>query len=68
MLYNYQICRLSEGVGVATNNFAEYKGAILGMRYAAEKGYTNILVKGDSKLVCMQVHFLASFLLKTPSF
>lgn len=68
ILYNYQICRLCEGVGIATCNFAEYKGAILGMRYAAEKGFTNIRVKGDSKLVCMQVLFLASLLRKTYPF
>ncbi|XP_057810939.1 uncharacterized protein LOC131025266 isoform X2 [Salvia miltiorrhiza] len=48
------ICRLSEGIGIATCNFAEYRGVILGLRYAADKGFTNIRVQGDSKLVCMQ--------------
>ncbi|XP_047962890.1 uncharacterized protein LOC125207546 isoform X2 [Salvia hispanica] len=48
------ICRLSEGIGIATCNFAEYRGVILGLRYAAEKGFTSIRVQGDSKLVCMQ--------------
>ncbi|KAH6805245.1 RNase H family protein [Perilla frutescens var. frutescens] len=52
------ICRLCEGLGIATCNFAEYKGVILGLKYAAEKGFTNIRVKGDSKLVCMQIQGL----------
>ncbi|KAF3787462.1 Uncharacterized protein EJ110_NYTH19229, partial [Nymphaea thermarum] len=49
------ICRLREGVGVATNNFAEYRAAILGMKYALRKGFTRIKVQGDSMLVCMQI-------------
>ncbi|KAL1539377.1 hypothetical protein AAHA92_28003 [Salvia divinorum] len=52
------ICRLSEGIGIATCNYAEYRGVILGLRYAAEKGFTNIRVQGDSKLVCMQIQGL----------
>uniref|UniRef100_A0A3Q7FAH7 RNase H type-1 domain-containing protein n=1 Tax=Solanum lycopersicum TaxID=4081 RepID=A0A3Q7FAH7_SOLLC len=48
------VFRLREGVGVATNNVAEYRGVILGLRYALEKGFKHIKVKGDSKLVCMQ--------------
>ncbi|KAJ0095283.1 hypothetical protein Patl1_16223 [Pistacia atlantica] len=42
-------------VGIATNNVAEYRALILGLKYALRKGYTNIQVRGDSKLVCMQV-------------
>ncbi|KAK3223253.1 hypothetical protein Dsin_010278 [Dipteronia sinensis] len=49
------ICKLREGVGIATNNVAEYRALILGLKYALEKGYTNINVQGDSKLVCMLV-------------
>lgn len=52
------ICRLREGLGVATNNVAEYRAMILGLRYALKKGFTNIRVQGDSKLVCMQVQGL----------
>ncbi|XP_052729746.1 uncharacterized protein LOC108321370 isoform X3 [Vigna angularis] len=48
------ICRLREGVGVATNNAAEYRAMILGMKYALKKGFTGIRIQGDSKLVCMQ--------------
>ncbi|XP_057416212.1 uncharacterized protein LOC130710852 isoform X3 [Lotus japonicus] len=49
------ICRLREGAGIATNNAAEYRAMILGMRYALKKGFTGIRIKGDSKLVCMQI-------------
>lgn len=54
-----KICRLREGVGVATCNAAEYRAMILGMKYALKKGFTGIRIQGDSKLVCMQVgHFI----------
>ncbi|XP_010550115.1 PREDICTED: uncharacterized protein LOC104821068 isoform X2 [Tarenaya hassleriana] len=46
---------LREGIGVATNNVAEYKGLILGMKVALEKGFKHVRVQGDSMLVCMQV-------------
>ncbi|KAL3526453.1 hypothetical protein ACH5RR_011109 [Cinchona calisaya] len=52
------VFRLREGMGVATNNAAEYRGAILGLKYALEKGFKHIRVQGDSKLVCMQVQGL----------
>ncbi|XP_012489550.1 putative ribonuclease H protein At1g65750 isoform X1 [Gossypium raimondii] len=49
------VCRLREGVGIATNNVAEYRAAILGMKYALRKGFKHVRVQGDSNLVCMQV-------------
>ncbi|CAK9162834.1 unnamed protein product [Ilex paraguariensis] len=52
------VYRLREGVGVATNNVAEYRGVILGLKYALWKGYKHIRVQGDSKLVCMQIQGL----------
>ncbi|XP_039017868.1 uncharacterized protein LOC120149001 isoform X1 [Hibiscus syriacus] len=52
------ICKLREGLGVATNNAAEYRALILGLKHALKKGYTNIRVLGDSKLVCMQLQGL----------
>lgn len=55
-----KIYRLREGVGIATNNAAEYRAMILGMKYALQKGFTGIRIKGDSKLVCMQVDHLSS--------
>uniref|UniRef100_A0A1D1YW85 Uncharacterized protein Mb2253c n=1 Tax=Anthurium amnicola TaxID=1678845 RepID=A0A1D1YW85_9ARAE len=50
------ISRLREGLGVATNNAAEYRAVILGMKYALKKGFKQILIQGDSKLVCNQVN------------
>ncbi|XP_022773707.1 uncharacterized protein LOC111315949 isoform X2 [Durio zibethinus] len=50
-----RVCRLCEGVGIATNNVAEYRAVILGMKYALKKGFKHIRVQGDSNLVCMQV-------------
>ncbi|KAL3654120.1 hypothetical protein CASFOL_003801 [Castilleja foliolosa] len=52
------VCRLREGLGIATNNFAEYRGFILGMKHAHHKGFTSVRVRGDSKLVCMQIQGL----------
>ncbi|XP_022928161.1 uncharacterized protein LOC111435064 [Cucurbita moschata] len=52
------ICRLQEGVGIATNNVAEYRAVILGLKHALKSGFKHISVRGDSKLVCMQVQGL----------
>ncbi|CAI0455459.1 unnamed protein product [Linum tenue] len=49
------VWRFSEGVGIATNNVAEYRGVILGMKQALKKGFRDISVQGDSNLVCMQI-------------
>ncbi|KAL6520671.1 hypothetical protein OROMI_032231 [Orobanche minor] len=49
------ILRLREGVGVATNNVAEYRAFILGLKCAIGRGFTSVRVRGDSKLVCMQI-------------
>lgn len=46
---------MREGVGIATNNVAEYRALLLGLNYALQKGYKHIRVQGDSKLVVMQV-------------
>ncbi|KAL6523404.1 hypothetical protein OROGR_017007 [Orobanche gracilis] len=49
------ILRLREGLGVATNNVAEYRAFILGLKCAIGRGFTSVRVRGDSKLVCMQI-------------
>ncbi|XP_010239833.1 uncharacterized protein LOC100831320 isoform X2 [Brachypodium distachyon] len=49
------IAQLREGLGIATNNAAEYRALLLGLRYAANKGFKYIRAQGDSKLVCNQV-------------
>ncbi|XP_066364344.1 uncharacterized protein [Miscanthus floridulus] len=49
------IALLREGLGVMTNNAAEYRALILGLNYASKKGFKYIRCQGDSKLVCNQV-------------
>ncbi|ATE52613.1 bifunctional RNase H/acid phosphatase [Actinosynnema pretiosum] len=44
-----------EAIGVATNNVAEYRGLIAGLRAAAELGATEVDVRMDSKLVVEQM-------------
>jgi ribonuclease H / adenosylcobalamin/alpha-ribazole phosphatase len=45
----------SEGIGVATNNVAEYQGLIAGLRAAAQLGAEVVDVRMDSKLVVEQM-------------
>ncbi|XP_047317762.1 uncharacterized protein LOC124921181 isoform X1 [Impatiens glandulifera] len=52
------VFKLREGVGIATNNVAEYRAVILGLNYAVKRGCKQIRVLGDSKLVVMQVQGL----------
>ena len=42
-------------LGVATNNIAEYMGALLGVSRAIELGATSIELRADSKLVVEQL-------------
>ncbi len=43
------------GLGVATNNVAEYRGLIAGLAAAVELGATDVEVRMDSKLVVEQM-------------
>lgn len=45
----------AEGIGVATNNVAEYQGLIAGLRAARDLGATDVEVRMDSKLVVEQM-------------
>ncbi|XP_024641756.1 uncharacterized protein Mb2253c-like [Medicago truncatula] len=51
--------RFREGLGYQTNNVAEYRALILGLKQAINKGFKNISVQGDSNLVINQ--FLGSW-------
>ncbi|XP_004489328.1 uncharacterized protein [Cicer arietinum] len=53
-----KVYRLREGVGIQTNNVAEYRALILGLKQAIKKGYKHIHVQGDSLLVCNQIQGL----------
>lgn len=50
-----QLAAGGEVIGVATNNVAEYRGLIEGMRRAGELGVRRLTVHGDSKLVIEQM-------------
>jgi ribonuclease HI len=46
----------SELLGVATNNVAEYRGLLLGLRLAREHGASEVEIVNDSELVAKQVN------------
>jgi ribonuclease HI len=45
-----------ETLGTATNNVAEYRGVLLGLRKAKELGATEVEVVNDSELVAKQIN------------
>lgn len=45
----------SETIGVATNNVAEYRAVLLGLRRASELGADEVDVVNDSELVAKQI-------------
>ncbi|HVF80035.1 MAG TPA: reverse transcriptase-like protein [Solirubrobacteraceae bacterium] len=50
------IADAAEAIGVATNNVAEYRGLLLGLRTARELGASEVEVVNDSELVAKQVN------------
>ncbi len=42
-------------LGATTNNVAEYRALLLGLRHARERGATEVEVVGDSELIAKQV-------------
>jgi ribonuclease HI len=49
------VAELGEGIGHATNNQAEYRAAIVGLRLAAESGARVVLLRSDSRLLVEQL-------------
>ncbi len=49
------LAEAAEAIGVTTNNVAEYRGLIAGLRAAVELGATDVEVRMDSKLVVEQM-------------
>jgi len=49
------LAEASELLGVATNNVAEYRGLLLGLRRARELGATEVELINDSELVAKQL-------------
>ena len=51
-----EIHTISEAIGIASNNVAEYKSLIFALEYSLEKNYLNLEIFLDSKLVVEQVN------------
>jgi ribonuclease HI len=49
------LAEVAEGIGVATNNVAEYMAVITGLRMAAKHGARRVLVRSDSRLLVEQL-------------
>jgi ribonuclease HI len=43
------------GLGIATNNIAEYNGLLAALRYAAERGHSRVQIRADSELLVKQM-------------
>ncbi len=48
------LAELSEGIGWATNNVAEYRGVLAGLERAQALGARNVVIRADSLLVVNQ--------------
>jgi ribonuclease H / adenosylcobalamin/alpha-ribazole phosphatase len=49
------VAEIAEGIGIATNNVAEYTAAIRGLERARELGATRALLRSDSRLLIEQL-------------
>jgi len=49
------IDQVSEAIGVATNNVAEYRALLRGLERARELGATEVEIVGDSELIARQL-------------
>jgi ribonuclease HI len=56
--------RIARGIGIATNNVAEYTAAIEGLRRSAELGALEVVLRSDSRLLVQQL--LGRFKVKHP--
>ena len=59
------LAEIAEGIGVATNNVAEYRAAIAGLRRARELGAGEVLLRSDSRLLIEQL--AGRFRVKNPT-
>jgi ribonuclease H / adenosylcobalamin/alpha-ribazole phosphatase len=59
------VAQVGKGIGEATNNVAEYRAAIEGLRIAADRGANEILLRSDSRLLVEQLS--GRFRVKAPT-
>jgi ribonuclease HI len=57
--------QIAEGIGVATNNVAEYTAALRGLERANELGATEVVLRSDSRLLIEQL--AGRFKVKNPA-
>ncbi|MGQ0733278.1 MAG: reverse transcriptase-like protein [Acidobacteriota bacterium] len=50
------LAELHEGIGIATNNVAEYRGLIAALEWAVAHGCSTLHIKSDSLLVVQQMN------------
>jgi ribonuclease HI len=56
---------IAEGIGVATNNVAEYTAALRGLERAKELGASEVILRSDSRLLIEQL--VGRFKVKNPT-
>ena len=56
---------MARGIGIATNNVAEYTAVLEGLQRARELGATDVLLRSDSKLLIEQLS--GRFRVKNPT-
>jgi probable phosphoglycerate mutase len=49
------VAELHGGLGIATNNIAEYNGLLAALRYAADGGHRRVRIRADSELLVRQM-------------
>lgn len=53
---NKEVAWISQSIGHATNNIAEYTALLEGLRKAQELGYKEVNIKADSELMVKQLN------------
>ena len=49
------LAELYDGIGIATNNVAEYRGLLAALQWALDHGHSRLHVKADSQLIVEQM-------------
>ena len=49
------LAEVAEGIGVATNNVAEYRGLLAALEYAVARGGSTVTIRSDSLLLVKQM-------------
>ena len=49
------LAELYDGIGIATNNVAEYRGLLAALQWALDHGHTHLHIKADSLLIVEQM-------------